>query len=99
ARAPQARTGIVEPGLWRDANHDDVTTWWSGPLRSHIAVVRRCGTRCCCERRDPWVSKGRVSNRTEGRPGRRRLAEQVGDGGDARLDGALAGQPEADHEL
>ena len=31
------------PSPWRDENHGGVTSWWSGPLQSHIAVVRRSG--------------------------------------------------------
>src|SRR6185312_2331715 len=29
----------------RDENHDGVTSWWSGPLQSHIVVVRRLAQR------------------------------------------------------
>jgi len=29
--------------MWREENHDDVTSWWSWPRRCHIVVVRPPG--------------------------------------------------------
>src|SRR5689334_20050594 len=39
----QARTGTIEPAAGAAANHGSVTSPWSEPPQSHIAVVRERG--------------------------------------------------------
>src|SRR5262249_14507393 len=70
------------------SNHDDVTSWWSGPLESHIVVVGgwRAGWQCARWSGRCDSHRGEQAGQRAGDPG-----EVEGRGGDGAGTGLPAG--------